>query len=115
METAQNKLLKQMVDFQKSAIDSSYHSMAALQEQGKKMVDLSMEKTPWFPDKGKKIMAEWSALFQKNSSDFKALIDKNLSTFYDFVSDAATEEKSKSAGPAKETTKSKSGTVAKKA
>lgn len=48
METAQNKLLKQMMDFQQSALDRSYHSMTALQEQGKKMVDLSIrEKRSW--------------------------------------------------------------------
>ena len=115
METAQTKLLKQMVDFQKSTFDSTYHSMAALQEQGKKMVDLSMEKTPWFPDKGKKIMAEWSAIFQKNSSDFKTLIDQNFSTFYDFVSDAATAGKTKNTESAKETTKSKTESASKKA
>lgn len=107
MEIAQSKVVEQLVDFQKTTFDSTYNSMAALQEQGRKMVDLTMDQNPWFPANGKKILTQWSDLFQKNRNDLKSLMDNNFCRMRNCFSQQETAEASPSTGPAKETTTAK--------
>ncbi|MFO7751449.1 MAG: hypothetical protein R6V54_15300 [Desulfobacteraceae bacterium] len=103
MEMAQGRVMEQMVDFQKSAFDTTYDSMATLQEQSRKMVDLTMDQTPWFPANGKKIVAQWSDLVQKNRNDLKTLMDNNFCRVRDCFFQEETAKASPSADSAKET------------
>ena len=103
MEMAQGRVMEQMVDFQKSTFDSTYDSMATLQKQGRKLVDMTMDQNPWFPDNGKKIINQWSDVAQKNRDELKSLMDNNFSRMRDCFFHEETAKASPAADASKET------------
>jgi len=53
-----NAMLKQMLDFNKTAFDNSFNAMLMIQEQNSKMVNTFLEQAAWMPDEGKKTHPE---------------------------------------------------------
>ncbi len=60
-----NQMLKQMLDFNKSAFDNSFNAMLTIQEQNEKMFDTFMEQATWIPEEGKKLIQEWINAYKK--------------------------------------------------
>lgn len=79
----QDKLFKKMFDFQKASFDNSYKAMSMIRVQGEKFVESMVSYWPWVPEEGKNAMKEWNELCQKNSDDFKEMMDNNFQKMED--------------------------------
>jgi hypothetical protein len=81
-----NQMLKQMLDFNKTAFDNSFSAMLTIQEQNEKMVSTFLEQATWIPEEGKKLIQEWVDTYKKGYSDFKKTADDNykkVETFFE--------------------------------
>ncbi len=74
----QQKLTKQILDFNKTTFDNTFNAMVLLQEQTEKVVTSLMEQAPWIPAEGKKAMNEWVDTFKKGRGEFKKVVDESF-------------------------------------
>ncbi|MGA9262497.1 MAG: hypothetical protein WBV95_11045 [Desulfobacterales bacterium] len=89
-----NQMLKQMLDFNKTAFDHSFIAMLTIGEQNEKMVDTFLTQATWLPEEGKKLIQEWVDAYSKGCQDFKKTADDNYKKVAEFF-DAAQKSKSK--------------------
>jgi hypothetical protein len=82
------KLAKQVMDFQKSAFDSSYNALVAWQGQTEKMTSSLWGQNPAITPESQKVINEWSLAFKKSQTDFKKTIDESFDKFESFFMDA---------------------------
>ncbi|MGD0277461.1 MAG: hypothetical protein ABSB79_15680 [Syntrophales bacterium] len=78
-------MAQQMTSFYKSAIDNSVNAMTMIQENTEKMVNLSLEQSPWFPEEGKKIVNSWMKAYKKGYDDLKVAADEQYKKLEAFV------------------------------
>jgi hypothetical protein len=74
----QNKMLQQMIQFNKLAIDNSFKIMMAVQEQAEKMVNAYLEQTTSVPDEWKKALVEWNEVYQKCCEDCHRSVEESF-------------------------------------
>ena len=79
-----NVMLKQMLDFNKTALDNSFNAMLTIQEQNAKMVSTFLEQATWMPDEGKKLVRNWVDACKKGCEDFKKAADDNYKKVDEF-------------------------------
>ena len=79
-----NVMLKQMLDFNKTAYDNSFNAMLTIQEQNAKMVNTFLEQAAWMPEEGKKVIRNWVDTYKKGCEDFKKAADENYKKVDDF-------------------------------
>jgi hypothetical protein len=77
-------MLKQMLDFNKTAYDNSFNAMLTIQEQNAKMVNTFLEQATWMPEEGKKVVRDWVDTYKKGCEDFKKAADENYSKVDEF-------------------------------
>ena len=73
-----NEMLKQMIDFNKSAYENAFKNMNMLQEQMEKVINTYIDQAPGMSDEGKKAAKDWAAMYKKGYEDFKKLVDDNF-------------------------------------
>jgi polyhydroxyalkanoate synthesis regulator phasin len=90
MEVAMDpkQIAKQMVAFNKTTFDNNFRAMQALQEQTERMVNKFWEKSPIFPDEGKKAIADWMEAYKKGCEELKSTMDENFKKVEDFFKEA---------------------------
>ena len=66
-----NVMLKQMLDFNKSAFDNSFTAMLTIQEQNAKMVNTFLEQAAWMPEEGKKLIRNWVDTYKRDTKILK--------------------------------------------
>lgn len=89
-------MAQQMTGFYKSTIDISINAMTMIQEKTEKMVSLSLEQSPWYPEEGKKFVSAWMKASKKGYDDLKVAADeqyKKLETFVNLQKKADSAEK----------------------
>jgi hypothetical protein len=86
-----NAMLKQMLDFNKTAFDNSFYAMSTIQEQNAKMVNTFLEQASWMPDEGKKVIRDWVDAYKKGCEDFKKAADENYSKVDEFFASQKSE------------------------
>ena len=69
------KMAQQMTGFYKSTLDNSIHAMSVIQEKTERMVSLSLEQSPWFPEEGKNFVYAWMKAYKKGYDDLKVAAD----------------------------------------
>ena len=89
-----NQMLKQMLDFNKTAYDNSFKAMLAISEQNEKMVNTFLKQATWIPEEGKKPIQEWVDAYKRGCQDLKKTADDNYKKVADFF-DAAQKSRSK--------------------
>ena len=72
------ELLKQMVDFNKAAFENSFNTMLMLQEQMERMSRVYVDQATGISAETKNAVNEWTQLYKKGLTDFKAMIDENF-------------------------------------
>lgn len=82
MDTKQ--IAKQMIAFNKAAFDNNFSAMNALHEQTEKIINKFWEKSPMFPEEGKKVISEWMKTYKNGCEDFKNIVDENFKKVEDF-------------------------------
>lgn len=77
-------IAKQMIVFNKTAFDNNFRAMQALQEQTEGLVNKFWDKSPMFPEEGKKVISDWMTAYKKGCEDFKSVVDDNFKKVEDF-------------------------------
>ena len=88
----QKQIVKQMMDFNKTAFDNTFNAMTVLQDQNEKLVFRLLEKAPWLPEEGKKAINEWVKAYKKGREDFKATVDNSYKKVTDYFAKTEKEE-----------------------
>ncbi|HPK53997.1 MAG TPA: hypothetical protein PK114_06005 [Smithellaceae bacterium] len=91
----QKQIARQMMEFNKTAFDNTFNAMIILQDQTEKLFSRFLEKTPWFPEEGKKAINEWIKSYKKGREDFKTAVDDNYKKVADYFAKAEKETASK--------------------
>jgi hypothetical protein len=79
-------MLKQMIDFNKSAYENAFKNMNVLQEQMERMIYFYIDQTVIMPEQSRKVAKEWVSMYKKGCDEFKKLMDDNfrrLGTFFE--------------------------------
>ena len=93
----ENKAIaKQMMDYQKAALESGFNSMIMLQEQTSKAVDTVLKQSPWIPAQTKSLIDEWTNMYKKSTLDMKDAIDQNYSKMEEYFTSGLETVKTKS-------------------
>lgn len=74
----QKVLVKQMVQMNKAAFDSSFNAMALLQEQAEKFGNSLMSQANWIPEEGRAAIHNWINAFKHGRDEFKKNVDENF-------------------------------------
>ncbi|OPY87155.1 MAG: hypothetical protein A4E71_01193 [Smithella sp. PtaU1.Bin162] len=85
MDTKQ--IAKQMIAFNKTAFDNNFNAMKTLHDQMERVINKFWEKTPMFPEEGKKAVAEWMKSYKKGCEDYKKIVDENFKKVEDFFNE----------------------------
>ncbi|MBM4272443.1 MAG: hypothetical protein FJ139_09875 [Deltaproteobacteria bacterium] len=81
------QLLKQMVDFNKTAFENSFNAMVTLQEQMEKMAGAYMDQMTGVSAETKKAVHEWTKMYKKGLEDFKKMMDDNYKKLDSFLAE----------------------------
>lgn len=71
------QIAKQMIQFNKSALDNSFSAMTMVYEQNEKMIEAFFTQASWLPQEGKNAIKEWMSAYRTGCNDFKKLMDDN--------------------------------------
>ncbi|MEQ8253541.1 MAG: hypothetical protein ABRQ28_03025 [Smithellaceae bacterium] len=93
----QTQIVKQMIEFNKTAFDNTFNAMAVLQDQTEKLIFHFLEKAPWFPTEGKKAIDEWVSACKKGREEFKKNANESYKKVTDYFAKAKKEEMRKDA------------------
>ena len=80
-----SKMAQQLTGFYKNSIDNSISAMTMIQASTEKMVNLSLEQSPWFPEEGKKLINDWMKAYKKGYDDLKVAADEQYKKLEGFV------------------------------
>jgi polyhydroxyalkanoate synthesis regulator phasin len=81
------QIAKQMIAFNKTAFDNNFIAVKSLQEQTERIINKFWEKSPLFPEEGKKVVSEWMTAYKKGCDDFKSVVDENFKKVEDFFNE----------------------------
>ena len=73
----QKQIARQMIQFNKTAFDSSFNAMTMVYEQNEKMFETFLAQTPGLPEEGKKVVKDWMSTYRTGCNDFKKQVDEN--------------------------------------
>jgi hypothetical protein len=79
------KMGQQMTGFYKSTIDNSINAMTMIQNNAEKMISLSLEQSPWFPEESKKMVYASMKAYKKGYDDFMVAANEQCSKMEAFV------------------------------
>jgi polyhydroxyalkanoate synthesis regulator phasin len=79
------KMMKIMLDFNKTAVEKSFNTMAVMQDQADKMFDLWLNQNKWFPEQAKKAVAECVKTRKNGLEEFKAKIDEGYKKMEEYL------------------------------
>ena len=82
------QMFKQMLEFNKTALDSTFNAMVMFQEQAETVGNMFMEKNPLLPEEGKKAVKDWITTYKKGRDDLRKAVDEGLMKMESFVADA---------------------------
>lgn len=80
-------MLKQMIDFNKSAYENAFKNMNMLQEQMEKVINLYIDQASGMSEEGKNAAKEWASMYKKGYDDYKKLVDDNFKKLEAFFQD----------------------------
>lgn len=83
----QKKIAKQMIELSKTAFDHNFNVLKSLHEQAVKVVYKFWEKSPFFPEEGKKVINGWGNIYQQCCDAFKNIANSNFTKANDFFSE----------------------------
>jgi len=75
---APKKMIKQMVEFNKTTYENSFKGIALLQQQTERMTKTMVDQATWLPDEGKKALDSLSDVYKSAYDNFKTMMDDNF-------------------------------------
>jgi hypothetical protein len=70
------KMMKQMIDLQKTSFDNCFSAMFMFQDQAEKFLKVFVDHVPGMSEEGKKVIDKWKDLYKKGFDDLKKVIDE---------------------------------------
>lgn len=83
----QKLIAKQMIQFNKTAIDNSFKAMTMVYEQNEKIAGVFLDQAAWLPEEGKKAIRDWMATYKTGCENFKSLVDESYAKVESFFSE----------------------------
>lgn len=80
----QQKMFKQMVDFQKTAFDNSFNAMSKFQEQAESVMETFVQQAAWLPDDGKQVLGDWVKAYKQGRDELQKLMESNYAKVEEF-------------------------------
>ncbi len=74
----QNTVLRQVLQFNKTAFDNSFNALVMLQEQAEKATRMMLDQAPWVPEAGRSTIEEWVNSYSRGRNDFKKQMDESF-------------------------------------
>ncbi len=81
----QKQVFKQMIDFNKTAFDSSFNAIAALQDQTESISNTFFNQATWLPGEGRKAIDEWVKTCKAGRETFKKSMDESCKKVEDYL------------------------------
>jgi hypothetical protein len=81
---------KQIVDYQKVTFNSTFNTLARLQDQTENLTANFLEKTLGLPKESREAYSQWVSACKKGREEIKNTIDKNFSTIEGFFAPVKT-------------------------
>ncbi len=78
------KVVKQMVDFNKATFDNTFNALIMLQEQAERMANTMLEQANWMPEEGRKAISDWVSAYKKGRTEFKGTVDESFAKVEEF-------------------------------
>ncbi len=78
------KVVKQMVDFNKATFDNTFNALIMLQEQAERMANTMLEQANWMPEEGRKAISDWVGAYKNGRTEFKGAVDESFSKVEEF-------------------------------
>jgi len=72
---------KQVAEFQKSAFDSTFNAIVALQDQQRELLDRLVDQSSAIPAEAKEALEAWTDSLNRARDDFKSASDKSWELF----------------------------------
>jgi hypothetical protein len=82
----QKFIAKQMIQFNKTAMDNSFKAMSMVYEQNEKIAGAFLEQATWLPEDGKKAVKEWMNTCKSGCENFKSLVEDSYAKVDSFLS-----------------------------
>ncbi|MEE9912452.1 MAG: hypothetical protein K4571_12085 [Deltaproteobacteria bacterium] len=82
-------MIRQILDFNKKAFDDNFTAVVAVQEHTEKMVRVFRETSVFFPEEGKKVIADWAGTYKNGLNEFKANVDMRFKQAEEYLLTAA--------------------------
>ena len=76
---------KQMMEFNRAAVDNTFNAIAMLQEQAERMIHLSLEQATMLPKERKKVYTDWLKAWTKGNETFKKAVDDGFQKMAGFL------------------------------
>jgi hypothetical protein len=83
----QNQLLKQMLDFNRTAFENTFNTITMLQEQVERVTNGCLEQATWLPKAGKTVINEWTNACKEGRESFKSSMDEGFKKAEAFFAD----------------------------
>jgi hypothetical protein len=71
------KIAKQVLNYNKIAFDSTFHSISVMQEQTEKLVNSFLQQSSWLSSETKETIKNWVNVYKKGREEFKKTTDQN--------------------------------------
>ena len=83
----QKNILNQMIQYNKTVFNTTFNSMAMLQDQMEKTTSMFVEQASWLPAEGRKVVEEWLKAYRKGRENFKSTADESFKKVEKFFAD----------------------------
>ncbi len=84
--TMEAKWMQPIVDANKIAFQTWFHSVSAMQDQTEKMVNTLWSQSPVVPESSRKMFNEWADMLKKGRDNVKQTVDQGFDTWEQLLS-----------------------------
>jgi hypothetical protein len=81
----QNQVFKQMMDFQKAALQSSFNTLEIIQNRSEKVMKMFWDQTSWASDKLNSTLSDWTQTYQDGCQTLTRTVEDNITKMGNFV------------------------------
>ena len=74
----QKETMKQMIQYNKTVFENTFNSLAMLQDQMEKTMDMFLKQSSGLPAEGKKVVEEYAKAYKKARENFKNTVDESF-------------------------------------
>jgi hypothetical protein len=70
------EIAKQITGFFKATFDNGFNAITMLRENTERTITISLARSPWFPEEGRKLVSEWLRVYKRGYDDLKVVADE---------------------------------------